>query len=151
MNGCINCVAIFPNSIESDYLIAHRSLVKPILSAEKEQYELSIKYPEGIARILLRMKPKIEQHSLFCYTLSLQPNRTVRIWDETDPNDIQWIDMPYHRQLWYSDILEFLTYFWAPMPPLSFISINGHKRDTFDRVDSNVKSIVIRDGMLKTM
>jgi hypothetical protein len=150
MNGCVNCVAHFPNSIDSEYLIAHRSLAKPMLSAEKEQYELSKKYPEGIARTLLRMTPRIVQHSLFSYTLSLKPNRTVRIWDETDSTDIQWIDMPYHRQLWYSDILEFLTHFWAPMPPLTFISINGHKRDAFDRVDSNVKSIVIRDGVLHT-
>lgn len=146
----MNCIATFPNSIENDYLIAHRSLAKPISTADKEQYELSIKYPEGIARILLNMKPKIKQHSLFTYTLSLQPNRTVRVWDETDPNDIHWIDMPYHRQLWYSDILEFLTYFWGPMPPLTFMSIQGHKRNLFDRVDSNVKSIVIRDDVLQT-
>jgi hypothetical protein len=150
MNGCINCVAHFPNSIESDYLIAHRSLIKPMSHAEKEQYELSLNYTEGIARILLRMTPKIVQHSLFSYTMYLKPSRTVRIWDETDPTDILWIDMPYHRQLWYSDIIEFLTLFWAPMPPLTFRSINDYKRDAHDRVDSNVKSIVIRDGVLHT-
>lgn len=148
MKGCFNCIAYFPNSIDNNYIIAHRSLTKPVSTAETEQYELSTKYSEGIARIIRMMKPKIEQHSLFMYTLYLHPNRTVRIWDETDPNDVQWIDIPYHRHLWYNDIIEFLTLYWAPMPHLTFLSIEGHIRGAFDRIDSNVKSIVIRDGVL---
>ncbi len=149
MNGCFNCIALFPNSIDNNYIIAHRSLTKPVSTAEKEQYALSTKYSEGIARIICMMKPKIEQHSLFMYTLYLHPNRTIRIWDETDPNDIQWIDIPYHRYMWYNDIIEFLTLYWAPMPHLTFLSIDGHIRGAFDRIDSNVKSIVIRDGVLQ--
>jgi hypothetical protein len=149
MNGCVNCIAYFPNSIDNNYVIAHRSLTKPISTAENEQYELSTKYSEGVARILRIMKPKLEQHSLFMYTLYLKPNRTIRIWDETDPKDVQWIDMPYHRHVWYSDVIEFLTHFWAPMPHLTFLSIQGHIRTAFDRIDSNVKSIIIREGVLK--
>lgn len=134
------CIALLPNSLQTDpygsYVIAYSK--KTPQSVEKSVENIVSKLPEGLARIIQNMNPKLGASQL-----TLTPNRTIRIFDQTTPDDPQWIDMPYHRHLWYKDIVEFLDYYWLTIKESQFISKEGFDRTPEDRVDSNVKSIVL--------
>lgn len=133
------CIALLPNSLQTDpygsYVIAYSK--KTPKSVEKSVENIVSKLPEGLARIIQNMNPKLGASQL-----TLTPNRTIRIFDQTS-EDPQWIDMPYHRHLWYRDIIEFLDYYWITIKESQFISKEGFLRWAEDRVDSNVKSILL--------